>query len=200
MASTGNLFFASIVLIVVNTQYVIVNGQQNNSQDTTSQKCKAPTIAPQKLERIIGQCQEEIKSLLLQEALDVIGIGSQDLDGIRQQATSLRTKREIAPSFSNEERRVAGCLLQCVYKKVKAVDENGFPIAEALVRLYSEGVQDRNYFLATLTAVQQCVGIADAVRQQQPNQKFDGGQSCDLAYEMFDCVSDKIDKYCSSTA
>lgn len=40
------------------------------------------------------------------------------------------------------------------------------------MRLYSEGVQDRNYYLAAFTAVQQCIGIAEAVKQQQPNQKF----------------------------
>nr|ALS31064.1 odorant-binding protein [Phenacoccus solenopsis] len=163
-----------------------------------SQRCKTPAIAPQKLERIIGQCQEEIKSLLLQEALDVIGIENQD----GSLTTPIRNKRqtkEQTASFTNEERRVAGCLLQCVYKKVKAVDESGFPQVDGLVRLYSEGVQDRNYYLAAYTAVQQCIGIAEAVKQQQPSQKFDGGQICDLAYEMFDCVSDKIDQFCGLT-
>lgn len=60
---------------------------------------------------MIAEC-DFIYILIFAEALDVIGIGSQDLDGIRQQATSLRTKREIAPSFSNEERRVAGVSLK----------------------------------------------------------------------------------------
>ncbi|XKL62125.1 hypothetical protein PGB90_001958 [Kerria lacca] len=164
-----------------------------------SQRCKTPTIAPQKLERIIGQCQEEIKSLLLQEALEVIGIENQHMALSIPQRTKRQTKEQLQ-SFTNEERRVAGCLLQCVYKKVKAVDETGFPQTEGLIRLYSEGVQDRNYYYAAFTAVQQCIGIAEAVKQQQPNKKFDGGQICDLAYEMFDCVSDKIDQFCGLTS
>lgn len=52
------------------------------------------------------------------------------------------------------------------------VDETGFPQTEGLVRLYSEGVQDRNYYYAAFTAVQQCIGIAEAVKRQQPNQRF----------------------------
>lgn len=35
------------------------------------------------------------------------------------------------------------------------------PTASGLVRLYSEGVQDRNYFVATLQAVQQCINLAN---------------------------------------
>ncbi|XP_008472279.1 uncharacterized protein LOC103509439 [Diaphorina citri] len=41
-------------------------------------KCEPPTSAPQKLEKIIGQCQDEIKQALLQEALEVI-------DDVKQQ-------------------------------------------------------------------------------------------------------------------
>lgn len=52
------------------------------------------------------------------------------------------------------------------------MDETGFPQIEGLVRLYSEGVQDRNYYYATFTAVQQCIGIAEAVKQQQPHKRF----------------------------
>ncbi|XP_026679569.1 general odorant-binding protein 70 [Diaphorina citri] len=86
------------------------------------------------------------------------------------------------------------CLLQCVYRKVKAVDSNNFPSAEGLVRLYSEGVQDRNYFTATYQAVQFCMKLAEQVRQSKPNGVLDGGQTCDLAYDMFNCVSDQIEK------
>ncbi len=58
------------------------------------------------------------------------------------------------------------------------MDETGFPLTEGLVRLYSEGVQDRNYYYAAFTAVQQCIGIAEAVKQQQPNKKF--GNFCNF--------------------
>lgn len=59
-----------------------------------------------------------------------------------------------------------------LYNFFSQVDESGFPQIEGLVRLYSEGVQDRNYYYATFTAVQQCIGIAEAVKQQQPNKRF----------------------------
>lgn len=44
------------------------------------------------------------------------------------------------------------------------MDENGLPTASGLVKLYSEGVQDRNYFIATLQAVQQCINLAEQRR------------------------------------
>uniref|UniRef100_A0A8D8R0C7 General odorant-binding protein 70 n=1 Tax=Cacopsylla melanoneura TaxID=428564 RepID=A0A8D8R0C7_9HEMI len=175
-------------------------------------KCEPPTTAPQKLEKIIGQCQDEIKQALLQEALEVIDdvkhqIGNKQNHKQHQNSNNdnkaaafvphTRTKRE---NFSGEERRVAGCLLQCVYRKVKAVDANNFPSAEGLVRLYSEGVQDRNYFTATYQSVQFCMKLAEQVRQSKPNGVLDGGQTCDLAYDMFNCVSDQIEKFCEVPA
>ncbi|KAI5699279.1 hypothetical protein M8J76_004235 [Diaphorina citri] len=163
-------------------------------------KCEPPTSAPQKLEKIIGQCQDEIKQALLQEALEVIDDVKQQIGNSNNNAYNTphtRTKRE---NFSGEERRVAGCLLQCVYRKVKAVDSNNFPSAEGLVRLYSEGVQDRNYFTATYQAVQFCMKLAEQVRQSKPNGVLDGGQTCDLAYDMFNCVSDQIEKFCEVQA
>ncbi|VVC40159.1 Pheromone/general odorant binding protein [Cinara cedri] len=157
-----------------------------------SGKCRAPDKAPTNLELIINVCQEEIKAALLQEALDILND-----DALEQnKPNENRSKREVDEDLTNEERRVAGCLLQCVYKKVKAVDETGFPVADGLMKLYNEGVQDRNYYIATLTAVRHCISIAEQLKQQQPSQKFDDGQTCDLAYEMFECVSEKIDENC----
>ncbi|XP_050539753.1 general odorant-binding protein 70 isoform X2 [Daktulosphaira vitifoliae] len=165
-----------------------------NCQKQTG-KCRAPEKAPQNLEKIINTCQEEIKSALLQEALDIINSGG----SLEENLTPIqnRPKRDTDnEELSNEERRVAGCLLQCVYKKVKAVDDSGFPIADGLLQLYNEGVQDRNYYLATVSAVRHCMSIAQQLKQLQPSQKFDDGQTCDLAYEMFECVSEKIDESC----
>lgn len=157
-----------------------------------SGKCRAPDKAPLNLELIISICQEEIKSALLQEALDIINDGTLD----QNTPSHERSKRETDEDLTNEERRVAGCLLQCVYKKVKAVDETGFPVVDGLMRLYNEGVQDRNYYMATLSAVRHCISIAQQLKQLQPSKKFDDGQTCDLAYEMFECVSEKIDENC----
>lgn len=48
------------------------------------------------------------------------------------------------------------------------VDENGLPTASGLVRLYTEGVTDRNYFLATVQAVHQCLTLAGNRRSYNP--------------------------------
>ncbi|KAE9545379.1 hypothetical protein AGLY_000922 [Aphis glycines] len=145
-----------------------------------SGKCRAPDKAPLNLEIIINICQEEIKSALLQEALDILN------DGTLEQNTPSysRSKRDADEDLSNEERRVAG------------VDETGFPVVDGLMKLYNEGVQDRNYYMATLSAVRHCISIAQQLKQQQPSKSFDDGQTCDLAYEMFECVSEKIEENC----
>ncbi|CAH0768711.1 unnamed protein product [Bemisia tabaci] len=174
--------------------------------------CKAPATAPQKLERVVEVCQNEIKFALLQEALNLLGLGIADEDSSEEEEPVKESKNRtvtIAPaksrpkrdsSFSQEERRVAGCLLQCVYRKVKAVDDTGFPQAEGMVRLYSEGVQDNNYYSATVQAVERCVSFAQALKLKQPNQKFASGQTCDLAYDMFECISEKIERACGGAA
>uniref|UniRef100_A0A2S2Q9A7 Uncharacterized protein n=1 Tax=Sipha flava TaxID=143950 RepID=A0A2S2Q9A7_9HEMI len=162
------------------------------TQVEPSGKCRAPDKAPLNLEIIISICQEEIKSALLQEALDILNDGTLEQNTENQS----RSKRDAEEDLTNEERRVAGCLLQCVYKKVKAVDETGFPVVDGLMKLYNEGVQDRNYYMATLSAVRHCISIAQQLKQQQPSNRFDDGQTCDLAYEMFECVSAKIDENC----
>ncbi|KAE8573849.1 general odorant-binding protein 70 [Halyomorpha halys] len=145
------------------------------------QICVAPTTAPHKIEKVLSQCQDEIKYALLQEALSVLG---QSVE---------RQKRE---TFSGEERRIAGCLLQCVYRKMKAVDDNGFPTAPALVQLFTEGVKDRNYYLATIQGVQQC--LAKEIQQRKSNQSLAEaeGYTCDVAYDMFMCVSEQIESLC----
>ncbi|XP_050421771.1 general odorant-binding protein 70 [Adelges cooleyi] len=187
------IFSTACVLLVI---FVLapsnVSSQKHEVQQTG--KCRAPEKAPQNLEKIINVCQEEIKSALLQEALEILNGGPLDEDNLTPNRN--RPKRDVDDELSNEERRVAGCLLQCVYKKVKAVDETGFPVTEGLMQLYNEGVQDRNYYMATLSAVRHCISIAQQLRQLQPLQRFDDGQTCDLAYEMFECVSEKIDESC----
>ncbi|XP_022168957.1 general odorant-binding protein 70 [Myzus persicae] len=183
----GNYSLTVFLLFVIGLQDIYCQKQE------PSGKCRAPDKAPLNLEIIINICQEEIKSALLQEALDILN------DGNLEQNTpsySSRSKREADEDLTNEERRVAGCLLQCVYKKVKAVDETGFPVVDGLMKLYNEGVQDRNYYMATLSAVRHCISIAQQLKQLQPSKSFDDGQTCDLAYEMFECVSEKIEENC----
>ncbi|GFG34425.1 hypothetical protein Cfor_01284, partial [Coptotermes formosanus] len=106
-----------------------------------------------------------------------------------QDPAALLTRRRKRQTFSEDERRIAGCLLQCVHKKAGAVDVSGFPTREGLVRLYAEGVQERGYYLATAAASQQCLQTAHQRRlRSQPS----GAQTCDLAYDIFECISNKI--------
>nr|AWC67989.1 odorant-binding protein 16 [Matsumurasca onukii] len=156
--------------------------------------CVPPASAPAKLEAIIEQCQDEIKQAVLEEALQVLGDAGRQL--AQAGSSSARSKRE---AFSGEERRIAGCLLQCVYRKVKAVDESGLPTVSGLVRLYSDGVTDRNYFLATVQAVQQCLTTANTRRALNTQSVQDGAYTCDLAYDTFNCVSDRIESICGRT-
>ncbi|XP_075232707.1 odorant-binding protein 73a [Lycorma delicatula] len=167
----------------------ILKDNQNRSLKRPHIFCQAPPTAPERLERIIEQCQDDIKTALLQEALNV-------LTDTPDYVKSNRRRREI---FTGEEKRIAGCLLQCVYRKVKAVDEHGMPTVPGLVRLYSEGVEDRNYYVATVQAVQQCVSASQHYRYYNPQVAKDGGYTCDLAYDMFNCVSDKIESFCGRT-
>ncbi|XP_014260439.1 general odorant-binding protein 70 [Cimex lectularius] len=158
------------------------------------QLCQAPTTAPQKLEKVIGQCQDEIKYALLQEALSVLG----ETVGIVNNRKSTEGIREKREAFSGEEKRIAGCLLQCVYRKMKAVDTNGIPTATGLVKIYSEGNKDRNYYLATIQAVQQCLAQELQNRTNDPSLLKQEGYTCDVAYDMFNCVSNQIELVCGS--
>lgn len=58
------------------------------------------------------------------------------------------------------------------FSKQFQVDETGFPVVDGLMKLYNEGVQDRNYYMATLSAVRHCISIAQQLKQQLPHQRF----------------------------
>ncbi|KOB69679.1 Odorant binding protein, partial [Operophtera brumata] len=140
-------------------------------------KCKNPPTAPQKIERVITLCQDEIKLSILREALDVIK------EEHTMPAQRKRNKRE--------------CLLQCVYRKVKAVDGYGFPTLEGLVGLYSDGVNERGYFMAVLEASRECLMVNhDKFSRSIP---MDNGRNCDVSFDIFECISDRIGAYCGTT-
>ncbi|XP_041976041.1 general odorant-binding protein 70 [Aricia agestis] len=151
-------------------------------------RCRNPPTAPQKIERVITLCQDEIKVSILREALDVIK------EEHTMPAERTRNKREVP--FTHDEKRIAGCLLQCVYRKVKAVDTYGFPTLEGLVGLYSDGVNERGYFMAVLEASRECL--------MQNHDKFsrtvpmDNGRNCDVSFNIFECISDRIGEYCGN--
>nr|AIU64822.1 putative odorant-binding protein 5 [Euschistus heros] len=148
----------------------------------TELKCVPPSSAPEKIETMLTQCQYEIKQALLQEALEVLGEPKEKI------------RREKRATFSNEERRVAGCLLQCIYRKMGALDGSNLPKATGLVELFTEGVTDKNYYLATIQGVQQC--MAKEIKQINANGTFTEGYTCDVAYDLFMCVSKQIEEIC----
>lgn len=47
--------------------------------------------------------------------------------------------------------------MQCVYRKNNAVDKNGWPTLDGLVNLYTDGVSEQGYFMATLRGVDRCL-------------------------------------------
>ncbi|EFA04515.2 general odorant-binding protein 70 isoform X2 [Tribolium castaneum] len=157
------------------------------AEDAKEKKCDIPPTAPKKIEDVINQCQDEIKLAILTEALEALNINEH---------TKSRAKRD---TFSDDEKRIAGCLLQCVYRKMKAVNEKGFPTVEGLVALYSEGVTQKEYIIATLQAVNVCLNKAQKKHLTKPQSLEEHGKTCDIAYDVFDCVSERIGEYCGQT-
>ncbi|XP_017027971.1 general odorant-binding protein 70 [Drosophila kikkawai] len=95
-----------------------------------------------------------------------------------------------------EDKRIAGCLLHCVYARNNAIDHKGWPTLDGLVHFYSEGVDEHGFFMATLRAVNLCLRtmtVRYRVNRKELPQK---GESCDLAFDVFDCISDQITGYC----
>ncbi|CAH1117924.1 unnamed protein product [Phaedon cochleariae] len=150
-------------------------------------KCDIPPSAPKKIEEVINRCQDEIKLAILSEALESLNINEH---------THSRAKRA---AFSDDERKIAGCLLQCVYRKMNAVNEKGFPTADGLVSLYTDGISQKDYVLATVDAVNYCLNFAQKKFRVSPNSIEVQGMTCDIAYDVFDCVSDEIANYCGQT-
>lgn len=104
--------------------------------------------------------------------------------------------------------------MQCIYEKNHAVDQLGWPTLDGLVNFYSEGVNEHGYFMATLRAVDYCLKGSSAKyhvnRRSTPGNIYlfrllvnqcdyylENGQTCDVAFDVFDCISDRITEYCS---
>ncbi|KAI7815694.1 odorant binding protein [Rhyzopertha dominica] len=175
---------ARLLLIVAVTIFGLIAGVF--SKDAEEKKCKIPPTAPLKIQNVINECQDEIKLAIISEALQLL----QENDHHRN-----RAKRA---AFSDDERRIAGCLLQCVYRKMNAVNESGFPTAEGLLSIYTEGVTDKDYYLATAMSIYSCLQASQKKHADSPQslEGNDSGKVCDIAYDVFDCVSDRIGEYC----
>lgn len=71
------------------------------------------------------------------------------------------------------------------------MDEQGFPTVEGLVKLYSEGVTERGYFVATAQAVQKCLFAANQRRLLASNE----GRSSIFMLNKKHSANDKIFSY-----
>lgn len=180
-----NRYLCSFYLLL---SVVCVIGQSEDNSGRAL-RCKVPTVAPKNIEKVINDCQEEIKVAILAEALNTLNEG-------RSQVSEDVHNREKRQAFSNDEKRIAGCLLQCVYRRMNVLNKVGFPTMEGLVRLYSENVNDKEYLVATYQSVYTCVNMAKKVHLITPQSIEEVGKTCDIAYDVFDCVSEKIGEYC----
>nr|CAI5844751.1 unnamed protein product [Callosobruchus analis] len=65
--------------------------------------------------------------------------------------------------------------------------------------VYTEGISQKDYVLATVQAVDKCLTNAKKAHLDSPESLEDQKKSCDIAYDVFDCISDEIGKYCGHT-
>ncbi|XP_031640646.1 histidine-rich glycoprotein [Contarinia nasturtii] len=99
---------------------------------------------------------------------------------------------------SFKDKRIAGCLMHCLYEKDHAIDPHtGYPTLDGLVNFYSDGVHEHGFFMTTLRSVDYCLKGASHKYHINRHHKPSAEISCDLAFDIFDCVSDKITEYCS---
>ncbi|ENN81518.1 general odorant-binding protein 70 isoform X2 [Dendroctonus ponderosae] len=172
--------FRKIFLVLVLVVFESLALQKNN-------KCDIPLSAPKRIEEVINTCQDEIKIAILSEALEAFKVNEHKVVS--------RAKRS---AFNEDEKKIAGCLLQCVYRKLNAVNEYGFPTVEGLVSLYTEGVTQKEYVVATRQAVTKCLENAQKTHEIS-TKTVEASKSCEVAYEVFDCVSLEVAKYCGQT-
>ncbi|XP_071455306.1 general odorant-binding protein 70 [Hetaerina americana] len=222
MSAVRGIFVLSVLLVVlqgVASQHY--PEQQHQDLGHTNQRCAQNPSSSQKLEKVIDECQDEIKLAILQEALESLQESS---------PAALKRRERRAIDFSSDEKTIAGCLLQCVYRKVGAADASGFPDPEGLVKFYVDGVEDRGYLGATKIAVHLCtrqaslkrsftvsgeddektdrqrrrldaaVISAAGIRQPIPQDQAEGlgAQACEEAFNVFQCVTERLAAYCES--
>jgi PBP/GOBP family len=102
-----------------------------------------------------------------------------------------------ATVFTNEDKWLAGCLMQCVFNKNGALDKLGYPTLDGLVELYTSGTIEQKFFVHVLRSVDKCLKIV-SVKYHIDRKKLPiKGELCEVAFDIFDCVSDSIIDYCN---
>ncbi|XP_016964783.1 uncharacterized protein LOC108034411 [Drosophila biarmipes] len=241
MRITQLLYISSVVIASIEAVEYLIRFE------TKKAKCLNPPRTARKVESVIGECQDEVRNKLVNEAYEILkeqvshkqppidphddsidffwpsvpGVsGGTSVDHPptryeyilydepephRHVARLMKNIRRLDVASSGiyhptlvplEDKRIAGCLLHCVYAKNHAIDQKGWPTLDGLVSFYSEGVHEHGFFMATLRSVNLCLRTMTAkygVNRKELPQK---GESCDLAFDVFDCISDQITGYC----
>ncbi|XP_055707315.1 general odorant-binding protein 70 isoform X2 [Phlebotomus papatasi] len=164
-------------------------------------KCRKLPNVDKNIEEVLSECQEEVKYEFVRE---LYGYQQYDLaqSPIERLDTLRRSKRDAEEfqhptTVTHVERRLAGCLLRCFYKRNKALNYFGYPTLYGLVHIYTDGIDDHPYFMAVLQATEECLlGISH--KYSIHIQLNIDRESCDVAFDVFDCLSDKITEYCSN--
>uniref|UniRef100_A0A182S5J8 Odorant-binding protein 73a n=1 Tax=Anopheles maculatus TaxID=74869 RepID=A0A182S5J8_9DIPT len=147
---------------------------------------------------VIHQCQEEIKSSLIEDALKIFTAEHGQWHDRRKRDADEGALDFSHPTIvSHEDKWIAGCLMQCVYRKNNAIDKNGWPTLDGLVSLYTDGVNEHGYFMATLRGVDRCLKGTSKKYQIKRNDAAENFEQCEVAFDVFDCISDMITDYCS---
>ncbi|XP_052859936.1 general odorant-binding protein 70 [Anopheles cruzii] len=159
-------------------------------------RCLSKPNISKKVDMVIHQCQEEIKSSLIEDALKIYTAESAQWHE-RRKRDSESHDFSHPTIVSHEDKWIAGCLMQCVYRKNDAVDKNGWPTLDGLVNLYTEGVHEHGFFMATLRGVDRCLKGTSKKYQIKRNDLAENFEQCEVAFDVFDCISDMITDYCS---
>lgn len=87
--------------------------------------------------------------------------------------------------------------MNCLYEKNGVIDKSGWPSLDGLVNFYSDGVHEHGFFMTVLRASDYCLKGASIKYHINRHSKATMDLNCDVAFDLFDCVSDKITEYCS---
>ncbi|KAH8270013.1 hypothetical protein KR018_002323, partial [Drosophila ironensis] len=232
MKITQLLYISSVVIASIDALEYIIRFETKKS------RCLNPPRTARKVESVIGECQEEVRSQLASEAYEIlkeqvaqsqppIDLDDDSIDFVwpshgapieldqppagpvnlsnyeyiiydepepqLHMARLMRNIRRLDVATSGiyhptlvplEDKRIAGCLLHCVYARNNAIDSKGWPTLNGLVQFYSEGVHEHGFFMATLRAVNLCLRTMTARYGVDRRELPQRGESCDLAFDV----------------
>ncbi|KAL0266849.1 UNVERIFIED_CONTAM: hypothetical protein PYX00_009287 [Menopon gallinae] len=141
-------------------------------------------VLPDKLQAALTACQNDLESLIRHGFFH--GLAEAIRAGKRGPE---RSKRD---GSYPERQEIAGCMLLCMFRKLKMVDEDEIPTVEGLIKHLGERVKQRGYFLAMTQAVQQCVAVGKKLAVPKDNTSH----KCVVSYKIFDCIRGQMAEYC----